>query len=133
MGDFLQIIQPYLPLYALHWTTIVHYVLLLLAVVILGSSEGDVPTLFLVVVAAFAAALVANLYINLIPVDRLFQFLIRVAIFGLPMVLAGTSPTGGTRALSVIASILAFPIMVLTFISCMLGALGDPRILAWGC
>jgi hypothetical protein len=73
----------------------------------------------------------ADLYVDRFPMPRLFIFIIRVLILGIPILMAGMAPTEQTRNMSVLTAVLAFPILFVTFFSCVIPWLGDPRILSW--
>jgi hypothetical protein len=120
-----------IPPFPLHWTTILHYIVILAAIAMLMTSGDKAPMSFLFVLAALALLAGIDLYSPLLNVSRIFVFLIRFGIFGIPVVLAGLAPTEQARSLGVVTAIIAFPILVVTFITCLLGPLGDPRIAIW--
>jgi hypothetical protein len=120
-----------LPSYPLHWTSILHYIVMAIALFALVTS-GDKASILNILVLAFLALLTgADLYIDRINMPRLFIFLIRVLILAIPLIMAGMAPTEQTRNLSVVTAILAFPILLVTFFSCIIQILGDPRIMSW--
>jgi hypothetical protein len=125
--DFSQLIPPY----PLHWTTILHYLILLVTIFLLTASGDKTPTVFIFVLAVLALADGADLYAGLIHLAQIFIFLIRVILFGVPVVIAGMAPTEQSRSMGVLLAILGAPLLALTFVSCMLGPIGDPRILGW--
>lgn len=120
-----------LPTQPLHWTSIIHYIVLFLALFTLVTSGDKASILYILILAALALFTGADLYINRFPMPRLFVFIIRVLILGIPIILAGLSPTEQTRNLSVVTAIFAFPILVMTFFSCWIPFLADPRIVSW--
>lgn len=126
-------IAEYLPFAPLHWTSINHYLVLLAALGVIMTAGPDVSIWFLLSVGVMALSTGFSLYMNYFNLPRLYEFIIRTLIFGLPVVLAGLSKSEQTRGVAVMASILAFPILVMTFATCFLGGLGDPRILASWC
>ena len=122
-----------IPPFTWHWTTILHYLMLLGALSALALA-GDESSLFLTTVLAIFALLVgADLYLPLLSIQRVFIFLIRVAIFGLPIVIAGLAPTEQSRATGVGLAVLSVPLLALTFLTCYIGSdpFIDPRILSW--
>ncbi|MBN1428143.1 MAG: hypothetical protein JXB07_07145 [Anaerolineae bacterium] len=121
-----------LPTAPLHWTSILHYAVLLSALFLLITSGEKASLLHILIMAALALLTGADLYIDQFPISRLFVFIGRVLILGIPLILAGISPTEQTRSFSVLTAILAFPILAITFLTGVLGSpFGDPRILAW--
>lgn len=120
-----------IPAYPLHWTTIVHY-LLLLGTLMLLLLAGDRASLIYILVLAVEALLIgADLYTHLIAIPRVFTFLNRVVIFGIPVAMTGMAGTEEARTVGGIMAVAALPLLVVTFITCWLGPLGDPRLLAW--
>ena len=120
-----------LPTAPLHWTSIMHYLVLAVAIFTLVTSGDKASILHILILAALALLTGADLYINRMPMPRVFVFVIRVLILGIPIIMAGMSPTEQTRSLSVVTAIFAAPILVMTFFSCMIPFLGDPRIASW--
>jgi hypothetical protein len=120
-----------LPTAPLHWTSILHYLVLALAIFTLVTSGDKASILYILILATLALLAGADLYINRFPMPHVFIFIMRVLILGIPLILAGISPTEQTRSLSVVTALLAFPILVMTFFSCWIPFLGDPRIMSW--
>ncbi len=120
-----------LPTAPLNWTSILHYIVLFAAIFTLVTSGDKASILYILVLGALALLTGADLYINRLPMPRLFVFITRVLIVGIPIMLAGMSPTEQTRNLSVVTAIFAFPILVMTFFSCWIPILADPRIVSW--
>lgn len=121
-----------IPLWPLHWTSIMHYILILGTLAILFLSGENTSIIFLVILAVLALLTGADLYIGKYEVPRIIIFVFRVFMFGIPLVLAGISPTEETRTMGLIAAAIALPIFVITFFTCLLPwGLGDPRILIW--
>ena len=130
MGNFP--VEELIPTYPLHWLTILHYLLLLGAIVMLTISGDKASISFTIVLAIFALLVAADLYSQLLNIDRLFIFLIRIVFFGLPIVIAGMADVEEVRQVSVLLAALALPILVMTFLTCWLGpSIGDPRIYGW--
>ena len=130
MGNFP--VEELIPLYPFHWTSILHYLLLLGAIGMLTISGDKASILFTVVLAVFALLVAADLYSQLLAIDRLFIFLIRIAFFALPIVFAGMAEIEEVRQLGVFMAALALPILVMTFLTCWLGrTIGDPRVYGW--
>ncbi len=125
-------IAQFIPLYPLHWTTILHY-LLLIGTIALLTLAGDKSSILYTFVLAFLALLIGvDLYSNLIRIPRLFIFLVRIAVFGIPVIIAGMGANEQSRSVAGITAVIALPLLVLTFISCWLGpTFGDPRIIGW--
>lgn len=120
------------PPFPLHWTSILHYILLLGTLAVLVTSGDKTSILFIILLGVLALIIGADLYLTRIYMPRIFVFLIRVVMVGLPAILAGMSPSEQTRALSGIMALVASPILVLTFFTCNLGPVfGDPRIINW--
>lgn len=116
----------------LHWTSIVHYLVLVMALVMLFTSGDKSPVVFLFVLAVLALSTGADLYVGVYQIARLIIFLLRVLMVGLPIMLAGMAPTEDGRAVGIITAVLAAPIFVITFITCLLPwGLGDPRVARW--
>lgn len=123
--------EQFLPTAPLHWTSIIHYIVLILAIFTLVTSGDKASILYILILGALALLTGADLYINRLPIPRLFIFITRVLIVGIPIILAGLSPTEQTRNLSVVTAIFALPILVITFLSCVIPFLADPRIVSW--
>jgi hypothetical protein len=121
-----------IPHYALHWTTILHYLALLGVIAILTTSGDKSSVLFTLVLAALALLIGASLYTHLLGISRVFIFLIRVLIFGIPVVIAGMAPNEQARAFGVAVAILGLPLLILVFFTCWIGQpIGDPRLWGW--
>jgi hypothetical protein len=120
-----------LPTAPLNWISILHYIVLLLTIFTLVTSGDKASILYILILGTLALVAGADLYIDRFPMPRLFIFIMRVILVGVPIMLAGMSPTEETRNLSVVIAIFAFPILVMTFFSCWIPLLADPRIKAW--
>ncbi len=120
-------INQLIPPFTWHWTTILHYLLLLGTIALLTTASDKASLLFTLVIAALALLIGVDLYASLIQIPRLFFFLIRIVIFAVPVISAGMGGTEATRQLSVGLAILSFPLLVLPFASGFLGPIGDPR------
>lgn len=121
-----------IPPYPQHWTTILHYVLLLGAIAMLGMSGDKSSMFFTFIVAALALFTAADLYIGLISIPQFVVFMLRVGMFGLPVILAGLAPTEQVRSVGIVLAFVALPLFVLTFLTCPLGGyFMDPRIQSW--
>lgn len=121
-----------IPLYPLHWTTIIRYVALLIALGILIFAGDEANIMFTLVLAMFAIVIGADLYSPMLHVSRLFIFLIRVLTLALPLVIAGMAPTEGTRGMGFILVAIGIPLLGLMFLTCVFGpTLGDPRVWGW--
>jgi len=130
MGNFP--VQELIPLYPFHWTSILHYLLLLGAILMLTISGDQASIVFTIVLAIFALLVAADLYSTLLHIDRLFIFLIRIVFFGLPIIVAGMADVEEVRQVAILLAALALPILVMTFLTCWLGPnIGDPRIFGW--
>ena len=130
MGNFP--VQELIPVYPFHWTTILHYLLLIGAIVMLTISGDQASILFTIVLAIFALLVAADLYSQLLGIDRLFIFLIRIIFFGLPIVIAGMADVEEVRQVGALLAVLSLPILVMTFLTCWLGpSIGDPRVYGW--
>lgn len=122
-----------IPPYPLHWTTILHYLLLLGTIAMLTASAERSSLIFTLIMAAFALIVGADLYLNLLPMSSMFVLLLRMGMFGVPIVLAGMAPTEQARNIGVVLAILSAPILALTFLNCLIpyAPLTDPRIISW--
>jgi len=100
-----------------HWTTIFNYLLVLVALGTLVTAGGDdeTPLSFLFSLAVLAAMVGLNLYIPFFPIPIFFIFFYRVAMFAIPVILAGLSPTESSRQLGVLMSVIAFPLFIMIF------------------
>ncbi len=128
-------INTFLPLHPLHWTSIMHYLILLGSLFLLMASGDKAPNVYIFAVATLAVLTGLDLYVNYFPIVPLFVFLARVLILGIPLAIGGLGPTEHTRAGGlVIGFVAALPLLVITFFACNLGILSDPRIiLVIGC
>jgi hypothetical protein len=121
-----------IPAYPLHWTTIIHYIMLLGMLVILTFSGEEANLLFTLILALLALLVGADLYATELGLDRLFIFLIRVLLLGIPILIAGMAPRGNTRTIGIVLVVLAAPLLFFTFFTCALPpSIGDPRMLPW--
>ena len=122
-----------IPPFTWHWTTILHYLMLLGALSALALAGDESSLVLTPVLAIFALLVGADLYLPLLSIQRVFIFLIRVAIFGLPIVIAGLAPTEQSRATGVGLAVLSVPLLALTVLTCYIGSdpVIDPRILSW--
>ncbi|MBN1310906.1 MAG: hypothetical protein JXB30_05745 [Anaerolineae bacterium] len=120
-----------MPTAPLHWTSILHYIVLVSALFLLITSGDKASLLHIFILAALALVTGADLYIDRLEMPRLFIFIFRVLILGIPLILTGISPTEQTRSFSVFTAIVAAPILAMTFFSCVVPFLGDPRIMSW--
>ncbi|MBN1120230.1 MAG: hypothetical protein JXJ17_04075 [Anaerolineae bacterium] len=116
-----------IPQYTWHWTTILHYLLLLGTIALLTTASDQASLIFTLVLAALGLLIAVDLYANLIRIPLLILYLIRILIFIIPVITAGMGGNEATRQLSVGVAIIAFPLLVLTFASGFLGPFGDPR------
>jgi hypothetical protein len=115
-----------------HWTTILHYLVLLGALAMLFFSGEEAGLLFILAVALLALLTGLDLYIGYVHVTRVIVFFIRTGIFVLPIVNAGTAKREEIRVVGGLTAFVAMPLFALVFLSCVLGPpLGDPRILPW--
>jgi hypothetical protein len=120
-----------LPIHPLHWTSIMHYLVLAAAIFTLITSGDKTSILNILIIASLALLTGADLYIDRFPMPRVFIFIMRVLILGIPILMAGMAPTEQTRNMSVLTAVIAFPILFVTFFSCVIPWLGDPRIMSW--
>jgi hypothetical protein len=123
-------LQPTLPL---HWTSIMHYLVLLGMAYLLLTSGDKTPLLFIIILGFAALTVGVSLYSDKISIPRLFIFLARVVMTGIPIMLAGMSPTENTRSAAILVAILAAPLLAIAFFTCIFGGppIGDPRIVSW--
>ncbi len=121
-----------LPFAPLHWTSILHYILLLGTLFILVSSQSDVSLIFIFILGLLALVTGADLYANLLGMPRFVIFMLRTAMFGLPMLLGGLSPSESTRGVAIIIGLVAgLPLFAVIFLTCMIPFLADPRLVYW--
>ena len=120
------------PTAPLNWITILHYLILLATVYMLVTSGEKTPLLYIMVLAFQALCAGASMYIDRVTVLPVFAFLTRVGIVGIPLILAGWSPTENTRAAGVGTAFLGAPVLAMTFLSCLIPFLADPRIINMG-
>ena len=112
----------------LHYLNILHYLLLLGGILLLGASGSKSPLLFIIVTAVLMLITAADLYSNLLGLSLFIVFLMRVGMFGIPVVIAGLGPTERARGLGILVAILAFPILVALFLGAWFPILSDPRL-----
>lgn len=126
-------ISTLIPSFPYHWTSILHYLLLLGALFMLMTSGDKTPIVFILVLAVLALLIGADLYIDKLPgMPRFFVYLGRVAILGLPLLLSGLSTTEHNRVVGVVMAGAAVPLLALTFLNCIVPLfLADPRIYWW--
>lgn len=123
-----QIFVPYKPL---HWTSIIHYLVLLGALYILVASQSNVTIPFLILVSVLAFCTVASLYSANIPgVPELFVFIFRTLMVGLPFTIAGITKQEDLRGVGVILGILASLLFLSMLLVCS-PPIGDPRLYRW--
>lgn len=122
-----------IPPYPTHWTTILHYSLLLGTIVMLTTAGDRSSLAYTLILGALAVLVGADMYLNLAVLDRFVVFLLRVAIFAIPLILVGMAPDSTTRAVAVVLVLLTIPLIGLTFLTCYFGGppLIDPRIVSW--
>src|SRR5690349_3968027 len=120
------------PTAPLNWISILHYIVLLATVYMLVTAGEKTPLLYIIVLGLQAMCVGASLYIDKVQIARLFAFLFRVGMVAIPLVLAGWSPTENTRSAGVMTAILAAPVLAMTFLSCLIPIIADPRIYNMG-
>lgn len=120
-----------LPIAPLHWTSIMHYLLLLGALAMLFVSSGNSSNGFVITIMALALVTAASLYIDRLPLTRLYVFLIRVGLAAMTMLLAGLGPNKFSRQMGLLISLFSLPLLTSTFLGCMVSVLMDPRIASW--
>lgn len=120
----------FIPSYPLHWTSILHYLLLLATLVILVSSRSDVSIVFILVLGGVAMMTGADLYADRVPFVNCFMlFLLRVGMFGLPLLLGGLSPSEETRGIAIVAGLVAgLPLFAIVFLGWAVPFMADPRV-----
>ena len=121
-------ISTFYPTAPFNWITILHYLILLATVYMLVTAGEKTPLLYIIVLGIQALCAGASLYIDKVTIAPLFAFLIRVGMVAIPLVLAGWSPTENTRSAGVMTAILAAPVLAMTFLSCTIPIIADPRI-----
>ena len=120
------------PTAPLNWISILHYLFLLATIYMLITSGEKTPILYIIVLGLQALSGGASLYIDKVVLAPLFAFLIRVMMVAIPLVLAGWSPTENTRSAGVATAIVAAPVLAMTFLSCTIRVIADPRIINMG-
>jgi hypothetical protein len=125
-------VSEFIPMAPLHWTSILHYILLLGALFMLMASGDDAPIIYLIVLAIMGILLGVDLYLNLFHLGQVVIFVVRVCIFAIPALIGGLGPTEETRAAGIgLAAFAGLPLLAVTILTCILGNLGDPRISYW--
>ena len=122
----------FLPTAPLNWISILHYLILLATIYMLVTAGEKTPLLYIIVLSVQALFAGASLFIDRVTVLPVFAFLTRVGIVAVPLVLAGWSPTENTRSAGVLTAILGAPVLAMTFLSCTIRILADPRIINMG-
>ena len=120
------------PTAPLNWISILHYLFLLATIYMLVTSGEKTPILYIMILGLQALSGGASLYIDKVLIAPLFAFLIRVLMVAIPLVLAGWSPTENTRSAGVMTAIIALPVLAMTFLSCTISVIADPRIINMG-
>jgi hypothetical protein len=120
-----------LPTGPLQWTSILHYIVIVSTLFILITSGDKASVFYILILGSLALITGADLYVDRFGIPRLFIFIFRVLILGIPLILSGISPTEQTRSLSGMTAFLASPILAVTFFTCFLGDWGDPRLVSW--
>ncbi len=120
------------PTAPLNWITILHYMILLGTVYMLVTAGEKTPLLYIIILSAQALFAGASMYIDRVTVLPVIAFLTRVGIVAIPLVLAGWSPTENTRAAGLATAIIGAPVLAMTFLSCTIPFLADPRIINMG-
>ncbi len=120
------------PTAPLNWISILHYLILIATIYMLVTAGEKTPLLYIIVLGAQALATGASLYIDKVTLAPLFAFLTRVMMVAVPLILAGWSPTENTRSAGVMTAIIASPILAMTFLSCTIRIIADPRIINMG-
>lgn len=126
-------IAEFIPPYPTHWTTIVHYLMLIGTIVMLTVAADESSLWFTLILGAFALLVGADMYLNLLNISSVIILMLRVGMFGVPVVLTGLAPTEKARNIGFVLALLSIPILALTFLNCMIGfpPLMDPRIANW--
>lgn len=126
--DFTRLI----PYAALHWTTILHYLVLLGALAMLFFSGEEAGIIFILAVALLGLLTGLDLYINYVNPLRVIVFFIRVGIFALPIITAGSAKREEIRVVGAMTAFVALPLLAMTFLTCVFGPpLADPRLWHW--
>jgi hypothetical protein len=120
-----------IPFAPLHWTSILHYLILLGALAILVGAQSDVSLFFIFALAFLALVTGADLYAHIVNLPRLVIFMMRVAMVGVPFLLAGFAPAEQLRSVAVLMGILGALLFIAIFTTCPIPFLGDPRIASW--
>ncbi len=120
-----------LPLAPLHWTTIMHYLLILSALVMLFVSTAKSDNGFVITIMGLALVTAASLYLDRLHLQMLYIFLIRIGLATMTMLLAGLGPNDKARQLGLVASLFSLPLLASTFLGCMVTILMDPRLAGW--
>ncbi len=120
-----------IPVAPLHWTSILHYLILLGALAILVGSQSDVSLFFIFALATLALITGGDLYANLINLPRFLIFMFRVGMVGIPFLLAGFASNQELRGIAILVGIMGFVLFTLIFLSCLVPLMADPRIIGW--
>jgi hypothetical protein len=123
--------QIFVPFRPLHWTSIVHYLVILGALYILIASQSNVTIPFLMLVSSLAFCTVASLYAANIPgIPAIFVFIFRTLVVGLPFTIAGITKQEDLRGVGVILGVLGLFLFMSMLLVCS-PPLGDPRLAGW--
>lgn len=126
----LEQLQPTAPL---HWISILHYFVLLVALALLLTSTDKTSPLYVLIVGAQAFLTAGSLYVDKIALPDFVVFIIRVGMTVVPILLAGLSHKEQTRSIAIAGAVAAAPVLFMTFFSCTFGGfLADPRIIRIG-
>lgn len=120
------------PTAPLNWISICHYLVLLMSIYMLVTAGEKTPLLYIIILGVQALFTGASLFIDKVYLIKVIAFLIRVGIVAIPLVLAGWAPTENTRQAGVTMAIMAAPILLMTFLSCLVPFIADPRIINMG-
>lgn len=122
----------FLPTGPTNWISILHYLILVGTIYMLVTAGEKTPLLYIIILGVQALSTGASLFIDRIVILPIFVFLTRVLVVAIPIILAGWSPTENTRSAGITTAIFGAPILAMTFLSCNISILADPRIINLG-
>ena len=121
--------EQFIPSFPLHWTTIIHYLILVIAIILLTISGDKVGIIYTILLGVVALAVGIDLYFNKIGLLAIVVFFGRLVMVGVPIVIVGMADNEQARALAIVMTALGLVLLVLFFASFCIGpVIGDPRV-----
>jgi hypothetical protein len=115
----------------LHWTSILHYIILVGALYILITSQSDISLPFIILLTVLAVAAGGSLYAGKIPgIPAFLIFMLRTAVVGIPFTVAGITRQEEVRSVAIVLGVLGVLLFISMLIPCT-PLIGDPRLSGW--